>query len=320
VIYPYGLSGTSLTGASVLASKDAKRVAITATVPISLLSELVLQGSAPLSENEPRSAVVQLDGLANKGKFGAEWRYGQQRLPSAAAMTALIQGLWKLCQPDADKPSTSPQPPEDDDITDVGCDLTELRKSKPEATKLLETYFPSRGAWFVTVKGDVATETFQFSDKTTFADAKERKWSGSGALIGGWLTPNNTYLSASLRFDRTHEAAKSQAVCTITELGKTTACPNKVVGGPTDKTLKITEAEVRKYLKPIGGLNIGASAILRRDWEKKNTSFEAPLYFIKDKDGGLSGGISSGYIWSSDDTVKGPRFTVFVGQAFSLGG
>src|SRR5262245_9348301 len=54
VVYPFGLSGTPLTGASVVASQDAKNVSIAATFSTSLLSELVLRASAPLGDDEPR--------------------------------------------------------------------------------------------------------------------------------------------------------------------------------------------------------------------------------------------------------------------------
>ena len=128
------------------------------------------------------------------------------------------------------------------------------------------------------------------------------------------------YLAASARVERTYEAAKTQAVCTIEELKTKAACPIKVVGGPSGKTLAITEGEMRRYLAPVGPLTIGIAGIVRRDWENKETAIEVPLYFVKDKDGGLTGGVSAGYIWSPKDDVEGARFTVFIGQGFGLGG
>jgi len=317
VVYPYGLSGTALNGASVLASRDAKRVAIAATFSTSLLSELVVNASAPLSEDEPRSAVLQLDGLANKSKVGVEWRYGQQRLPSREAMATLTSELAAIClatNPTPEKPAV------DTGLVLQGCSIAELRKKSPAAAAAIDTYFPRRAAWYVSLKGDVGPETFKFSDATTFASTDERKWSGSGAVVVGFLTPQNLYVAGSVRFDRTYEAAKSQALCTIGALDQITACPNKIVGGPAEKTLKVTEVELRKYLPPIAGLTFGVAGIVRRDWKQDDTTVEVPLYFLKDKEGGLSGGVSGGYVWSSDKDTKGARFTVFVGQTFGLGG
>jgi hypothetical protein len=317
VIYPYGLSGTPLNGGSIVASQDSKKVAISATLSTSLLSELVLKASAPLAEDEPRTAVLQLDGLVNKSSVGAEWRYGQQRLPSGADMTTLTDALWKACERTNPTPQTGAG---DTGLQIAGCDVAAIRRTDNSVDQLLQKYYPRRGAWYFSLAGNLAPETFKFSDATTFADAKERDWSGSGSAIFGYLFSRNVYIAGAVRFDRSYEAAKAQALCSIGALDQTTACPSKTVGPPTAKTLKVTEGEVRKYLRIIPSLNIGASFIARRDWEEKTTSAEVPLYFIKDKDGGLSGGVSFGYVWSADANSKGARFTVFVGQTFSLGG
>ncbi len=201
IIYPYGLSGTAFNGTSLLASEDTKRVAIAATVSTSLLSQLVLQASAPLSDDEPRSAIVQLDGLANKSRVGVEWRYGQQRLPSRAAMATLTSELVKIC--------LATNPPASKSVGDTGivlesCSLSELRKNSPEAVALIDKYFPRRAAWYVSLRGDVGSETFKFSDATTFDVRDEHKWSSSGAAVVGFLTRQNVYVAGSLRFDRAY--------------------------------------------------------------------------------------------------------------------
>ena len=314
VIYPYGLSGTAFNGASLIASQDAKRVAISATFGASKLSEVVLSASAPLAEDEPRSAILQLDGLANKSRVGVEWRYGQQRLPSRTAVTALTQELLKLC------PLSDPKPNPDTGLDVQGCSLAELASKNPQVNEFITRYTPRQAAWYVSLKGDVGTETFKFVDPTTFADDDRQEWSSSGSLVVGALTPQNVYVAASARFEKAFEAAKSQAVCSIGTDATKIVCPSKIVGGPTPKTLIVTEFEARRYLRPIGGLNVGVAGILRRDWKEENTAIEVPLFFIKDKDGGLSGGISAGYLWSADTDARGAKLTIFVGQTFTLGG
>jgi hypothetical protein len=190
----------------------------------------------------------------------------------------------------------------------------------PEAFRLIQEYFPRRAAWYFSLKGDPGPETFKFVNANTFGDAKETRWSTSGSVIVGFLTAHNVYLAGRVRYDHSYEAAKTQALCSIGALDQKTACPQKIVGEPKPKTLKVTEGEVRRYLTSVSGLNVGASWIMRRDWEERTTSLEVPLYFVKDKDGGLSGGVSIGYLWSKDPDGTGSRFTVFVGQAFTLGG
>jgi hypothetical protein len=314
-IYPFGLSGTELNGANLIAGRDTKQVTITASVPTSRLSELVLQASGPLSEGDPRSTVVQLDGLANKGKVGAEWRYGQQRLPSSAEMKELTEKLVRRCA----RATAAPEPDAATGLEVQGCSLADLERDD-EAAALVSRLFPRRTAWYLSIKGHVGTETFSYSDSVTLQGAKSRKWSTSGAVVLGVLTAGNVYVAASGRIDRTFEGADKQAVCPASEAGASVVCPLAVVGGPKEKTLRVTEFEARKYLPRIGGLTIGAAVILRRDWKAEMTTAEIPLYFVRDKDGGLSGGLSAGYVWSSDTQARGARFTVFVGQRFNLGG
>ena len=317
VVYPYGLSGTTSNGAALLAGTENKRVSITATIPTSLLSAFSIQASAPLSESDPRSSVLQLDGLANKGKVGAEWRYGQQRLPTRDELTALTKDLAELC---LKKPEFSSNNPTETGLIVQACSLATLQGDAQlgsEARRLIQRYFPRRAAWFLSFKGDVGAESFKYLDPVTFAENEPRKWSPSGSVILGYLTPQNVYLSAAVRFEKTHKAADKQATCTISDVGVRTACPILTVGGPKEETPKITEGEIRRYV-PVGDHNLGLSGIIRRDWDGKETSIEVPIFFVKDKDGGLSGGVSVGYLWSPKPDNQGPRFAVFVGQAFGL--
>ena len=315
VVYPFGLSGATLSGATLLASQDAKTVAITASFPVAAISELVIKGSAPLSEGAPRSTTLQLDGLVNKSKAGFEWRIGQQRLPTDADMTTLTKGLFEACN--ATTPSV--QRVADSGIEVTGCDLAVLEKD-PAVRAFRERYFPRRLAWYLSVKGDIGYETFRFADAATFVDQTTEEYPRSFSAVLGLLTKGNVYVAASGRFEDGFEAARTQAVCSIHALDQKTACPQKIVGPPNPKTAKVTEFEVRKYLSDAGELTIGAAGILRRDWKAENTALEVPLYFLKNKDGGLSGGFSFGYLWAQQPDDTGPRFTVFVGQTFGLGG
>jgi hypothetical protein len=301
-----------------LASSESKRVAVTATIPTSKLSALTIQASAPLSDDDPRSSVLQLDGLANKGKAGAEWRYGQQRVPSHTELATLTTLLVPLC---LQNPEFTSKNAAETGLQIEACSLATLEADKQRgaaATAAIHKYFPRRAAWFVSLKGDVGTETFKFLDAETFAESKPRKWSPSGSIIVGFLTPQNLYVSGAIRFEKSYKASDTQATCTITALSVQAACPIAVVGAPTVGTPKVTEAEVRRYLPLPDSHNLGVSAILRRDWDTKDTSVELPIFFVKDKDGGLSGGVSVGYLWSPKPDNQGPRFTVFVGQAFGL--
>ena len=177
----------------------------------------------------------------------------------------------------------------------------------------VRTEFPT-----CTTPRDVGAETFKFVDATAFTGNKSRRWSPSGAVTVGFLTAHNIYVAGAVRVEKSYRAADDQATCTITAVSVQTACRIASVGAPTAETLKISEAEVRRYLPWLDGHDLGVSGIVHRDWVAKETSAEVPVFFVKDKAGGLSGGVSIGYLWSPRPDRQGPRFTVFVGQAFGL--
>jgi hypothetical protein len=305
--YPAGLAGAPLTGASVTAGQAEKRVLITFVPPMfSPLAQIAFSLSAPLSESEPRSDLLSLTGLANKSTAGVEFRFGRHTLPAAADAGKIASGLMSLCA--ATRPSVTTVPGAG--IAVQGCSLEELERASGTAvTEALKDF--KRSALFVTAKGDVGTRSFDFADAKTLAEVSERKWTSAGAVIVGVLLPNNLYVTSGLRVERGFKAADDAAICTAVP----SACRITAGGAPQPDDRNVVEAEARRFV----GRHFGVSTIARWDWLNSESSLEAPIYFVRDKDGGLSGGATFGYLWSDDAKEQGPRFTVFVSQAFKLG-
>jgi hypothetical protein len=302
--YPYGLSGTAVTGVALTAGKDEKRVHVTFAHKPSELTELSLSASAPLDKEAPRSSVVQLDGLANKGTVGAELRFGVRGLPTRATAAEVARNLASLCS------KVPPAVPNAGIVVQSACTLTELRKVDASAVDAVRAAYRTT-PWFVSISGEAGRETFKYADAHSLADAKRERWSTSGALTLGALFPSNVYASVGVRLETPFEAADTAAICAV---APPAGCPIKPLGAPTSEPRRVIEAEVRKFITG----DLGLSAIVRHDWKKDESSVEIPIYFVKDKDGGLSGGVSAGYLRSAKPEETGPRFSVFVTQAFGL--
>jgi hypothetical protein len=312
-IYPFALAGAMPTSVKLVAGTENKTASLTYSIPLKPLATLTLTASAPLSESDPRTSIAQLSELANKGRAGAQLNWGIQRRPTPKRATEILTSLAAACTEAKRTTNTA----HDAGFTEAGCDLNTLAGSNAGVRKYMAEYY--RTTWFASLKGEVGREKFKFVDETSFADDYHTTYPASGALmVGALFAPTNVFASLGVRFENGYKEADSQAVCGPPEAGRSQACPVKIVGGPKNKRRGIFEAEIRRFLPTPKKYPVGVSAVFRRDWKENETSLEAPIYLVKDKDGGLSGGVSVGYVWNSTPNVGGARFSVFVGQTFGL--
>jgi len=316
-VYPTTVSGTPLSEAGILAGDKDKRAFINYTVRPNTLVDLVFSASTPLAEQGP-STLLQLDGFTGKTRLGFQAHFGFHRLPSEDEASKVYLALESECKRLLAATPRTPSEIEEEKATGIserGCDYGTLAALDPKwFATTLRPY--RRASWFLTFKGDVGPDSFEFVDRTTFTDQKTREWSHSVSAVGGVLLPSNVYFSVGVRGEHAYADAKSQAVCTVQTTPTAIACPTKVVGPPTEKTRGIIEGEVRRF----AGSHAGLSTIWRYDWKSGDKSLDFPVYLVQDKDGGLRGGVSYGYTWSDDGVSGGHRFSVFVGQTFKLGG
>jgi hypothetical protein len=318
VVYPFALAGARPSSVTLIAGSENRTATLTYSMSISKLASVALTASAPLSDSDAATSIVQLSGLANKARVGAQWNWGRQTMPSPERANTILTALLQACG--AKGPTAgSPVPPNESGLAEAGCDLAKLTTGNPAVQNLLREY--QRTAWFASLKGEVGRQTFAFVDAVSFAGDSDTKYGAAGALtFGALVAPTNVFVSLGLRLENSYADADRLALCPPGTPGQSQGCPSKVVGPPMNTRRGVFEAEVRKYL-PVRLRNdhpIGVSAVLRRDWENKETSVEMPIYLVKDKKGGLSGGLSVGHVWSPTPSNRGPRFAVFVGQTFGL--
>jgi hypothetical protein len=310
-IYPFALAGALPTSVKILAGTENKTAALNVAVPFGELASLTLTAAAPLSESESRTSIAQLSEFANKGKAGVQLNWGVQRRPTPERASEILSSLLGACECATPTSNTV----DGSGVTERGCDLTSLAERNTQVQKDLEAY--RRTALFLSLKAEVGRQKFEFVDETTFDDDYQTKYPASGGvLVGALLAPWNVYATVGFRLEYGYNAAQ-QAVCG-TPTGSSQACPLKAVGDPKSKRREVLEAEVRKFLPTPAKYPVGLSVVFRRDWRQDETSLEVPVYLVKDKNGGLSAGISVGHVWSATPQAGGARFAVFVGQTFGL--
>jgi hypothetical protein len=139
---------------------------------------------------------------------------------------------------------------------------------------------------------------------------RETHTSWSIALSGGVLTRNAIWLSGQYTHAVNHAAAPATQVCS--PLGDTPSlqCGNRVLRAPSRTASEIVGGEVRKFLNR----RFAISGRLHYDFKEEVTSLEVPLYFLRNSDGGLTGGVSIGWRSDTDALVA----SAFVGQVLGL--
>jgi hypothetical protein len=309
IVYPSSLSGTTLSDAGIVAGDKDKRAFINYAIRPNDVMDLVFSASAPLAD-EGATGLIQLDGLASKTKVGVSAHFGVQRLPNADKNAEIFDALWPECLKLQKQSDAAEQA--DTGVGETGCNFEELDDAVING--ILKPY--RRTSWFFTLEANTGPETFKFADSSALDgdDVEQTKWSAAGAAKAGFLLPNNVSATLGVRIENGYEAQKNKAVCPAVPSPQPVACPIKPVGEPDNKRRNVVEAEVRRFL----GSHAGISPIARWDWREGDKSIEIPVYLVRDKDGGLRGGVSYGHVWSDDKDKAGDSLTIFVSQTFSL--
>jgi hypothetical protein len=335
IVYPSAISGTTLSDAGIVAGDKDKRAFINYAFRPTSVMDLVLSASTPLAD-EGATGLIQLDGLASKTKVGVATHFGVHRLPSEEQIQKIFDKLWPLClelmaakaeklaeqvkknSKNAQQDKEGAQKPkanggeDNSGIKEEGCNFEELDQATVRTA--LAPY--RRTTWFFTGEASTGPETFKFADPLALAgdDVKQTQWSKAVSGKAGFLLSNNVYASFGVRIEKAYEAQKNKAVCPAVPAPQPVACAIKPVGEPDPKRRNVVEAEVRRFIGPHAGI----SSIARWDWNEGDKSIEVPLYLVRDKDGGLRGGIAYGHVWSSKPDSSGDSLTIFVSQTFSL--
>lgn len=160
-------------------------------------------------------------------------------------------------------------------------------------------------------KGSIAPEEFKFVGKTDLKSGTERHTSWSFSALAGVAFKSNTVVTASYRRQVAYKAGDTAQVCSPVGTTDSSTCTEKVLGAPgsPDKTNTLS-LEFKQFF----GAHFAVAPKINRDFTKSVTGIEAPIYLLRDKTGGLTGGVTLG--WRSDK--KEFTASAFVGPVLRL--
>ncbi len=277
---------------------------------------------APIGKSEKRHDLVTLDGLGNAtvlgisfSKFSTRWIPAD---PSASAnRKAYCDEMRVAAKVEMAKSAAATgKTPEDIDeaANKLECSHANFAKYLPsrvaDAGKAMSK--PGPGGW---MWGGAAKYGFQDSDyydATSLAKVSERNnpWS-LGAFVG-WNPETNDsdmFILAKAERKASYKDADASVRCPA---GAGTApfnCVNGSIGKPKEKQGTTASIEIRKMLSP----GYALSLTVARDWSKKATMVELPVYWLGDGSGALNGGIKAA--WNRED--KKTVISLFIGIPYT---
>jgi hypothetical protein len=156
------------------------------------------------------------------------------------------------------------------------------------------------------LQASVARPHFDFRDSTTLSKRSTSATAHSIGVTGGWKSTTAS-IHAGVRLEQAFAPRDSQNVCTAAGFGPpgTTSCSSLTVGGPHSQSNRVANVDFAYSL----GI-AAAHANISRDFHNDVTGLDVPIYVFPNGNGGLAGGVRSGY---RSDTHRW-SVGVFVGE------
>ncbi|MCX6549855.1 MAG: hypothetical protein NTY02_02410, partial [Acidobacteria bacterium] len=264
-----------------------------------LLLDLTLQGVIDSDTHE--AVFADLDGLRNKStaELGVSWTHWSERDPKAV--------LDQVCDEYRAMAGGAMR---------GACSSVELRAATlADGTTLADrvrVLLPKR-LLLTGVSYAFGPEQFRFVPAAGAGTERLNRTNWSVSAHAGVVTRGTLAFGARYTHEVVYTSGDTRQICTPSGSSGILQCAEKVVGAPTRGEHEIAAVELRSFIGQRFAMNPRLSANLSTG----TVGFDLPLYFLQKPDGGLAGGVSLGWRYSSQD---GGTFeiTAFVGEVFAL--
>ncbi len=163
--------------------------------------------------------------------------------------------------------------------------------------------------WWYGLSAKAARSDFKYLNDASLAKEERTRYGSAFTASIGLLTKKNLFFSVSVSAQEKHKAAKDPIeLCQPFNGGPSFSCAEVVLGEPNKQRRTVSTIEMRMVR---GSFAISPSVAYVSD--EKKAVLTIPLYFLKDADDGLRGGVTL-------KAVKGDwAVALFVGNVFKLG-
>ena len=156
----------------------------------------------------------------------------------------------------------------------------------------------------------VGRRDFHFVDPATLETDEATRTGYSITAAGGVLLDALGLVGFAYRYEEAFRAGAETQLCLPLGATGALACDPVQIGPPERRQAHVLQVELRRFFAERLGVNP------RISYEVKDAvvGLELPIYFLRDPDRGLNGGVSLG--WRSDDDEL--VLSVFVGEALGV--
>jgi hypothetical protein len=156
----------------------------------------------------------------------------------------------------------------------------------------------------------VGRREFHFVDPATLERDSESRTGYSITAATGVLLDALGLVGFAYRFEEAFRAGAETDLCLPLGATGALACDPAEIGPPQRRQAHVLQAELRRFF----GERLGVNPRISYEVKDAVVGLELPLYFLRDPDRGLNGGVSLG--WRSDDDEL--VWSVFVGEALGV--
>jgi hypothetical protein len=293
-------------------------------------NQFTLSASKDLGDGEDTADLINLKGFNNGVTVGLKWTWFGQQTKANTIVTQLLDSEYdaavEICKIH-ERNQGKPQADLDKECSrQNGGEGYFVNLYNPSGfRKAKRVMYVKKSTMFGGLKIDGNQEKFNYLDRASFSLDKESKFGYEASAFVGWMfrdTP--TIVKLDLGFARKYDATDPVNLCQATTVPGQTQC----LTGPDGKPAKIEQRTISAQVTHAfasDDLRFPQFAVSPRvtyDW--KNEAFEAslPVYFARNTERGLSGGVRLDYENAKDATGKRTddfSIGLFVGVPLSFG-
>ena len=298
--------------------------------------------TSPYDENDPGAILGNLDGLADKNKLSFFFaksnvsiavKSEHQGENSVEAISLAIDQKESICKsywlsnPDK-KVAAETQFREDFELDDSDtvpaadlCQLAYIEDDQDLAREFLTSFIDLEKtySWQWGIEGSIAPDSYKFVEESN----QDKSLSSSDTDYSLELfyrrslgaIPYQTW-TAGVRYEKTFDQSAEQNICqSFDSDGSTLSCSNKRIGAPEESEQTIVFLDYgRRFLtednKEKGGIRVKIS----RDLDNDISGIEVPIWFVRDQNDALMGGVQLDWNDKTDDV----GISIFVATPFDL--
>lgn len=165
--------------------------------------------------------------------------------------------------------------------------------------------------------GSVGRETYEFRNALSFNEQKNKRSLYSFGTSVAYLPRLDSPVGwfAGAEYKRSYKLPDAETRCPLPATGATSVtCFTAAFGPPVSDNTASLFGAVRLNGKLLGELPLSAELKIVHDVSAREWGVTMPIYFLRNKDGDLNGGVRLGWDSEKDDFL----FGVFVGSAFDF--